>query len=83
MKRLKEKTERLGFPKHQHMKLRWKVDTDHPEGCVRIVTDESDPWHICLMDMGLPGDDNGEAAAKAIVEQHNAALKVKAAKKKG
>jgi hypothetical protein len=73
MKEKEKNAEPEPIPKLEHMKMRWRMDTSHPT-IVRIVTDESDPWHICLMDMGLPGDDDGEVAAKAIVDQHNAGL---------
>jgi hypothetical protein len=83
MKENEKNAEPKSYPKLEHMKMRWKV-TISPDGfTVRIETDEENPWHICLMARSLPGDHVGAIAAKAIVDQHNAALKGKAAKKKG
>jgi len=66
----------------EHMKIRWKLDINQTEErTVRIVTDESTPWFICTMVACLPGDRDGESTGLAIVEQHNAGLKGKAARK--
>ena len=64
----------MSFEDGEHLRKRWKVSGRNETGKYEIVTDEDEPWYICDVTRGLPGDEDGKLAAKAIVAAHNAQL---------
>jgi hypothetical protein len=64
----------------EHMTMPWEVrEILTGSGEVRwdIVTDDDVRWYVCRAYTGLRGDYTGEATARLICKEHNAALKAK------
>lgn len=55
----------------EHLTVCWKPEFDETKNVWLIVTDEENPWTICEIERGLPGDDTGERTVLAVCDEHN------------
>ena len=59
----------------EHMRMRWRAEYSDFDGSWNVVTDEDGyPWYVASTAANLPGDPSGELTARAICDEHNAAL---------